>query len=113
MSKIGCNFGVTLNSSKYESQTNITFQLESRKKTKFVTENVPIRMRGSMVFIRHYHTGYRIDAAKWDASKQRVKMDATSSSRHLPKSTDLNRYEGEIKLSSRNLSCGTVPLPNR
>ena len=70
MSKIGCNF---LNSPNMNLKRNITFQLESRKKDGvLVTENVPIRMRivfdGKRI---EFTTGYRIDAAKWDASKQR------------------------------------------
>lgn len=54
---------------------NIIFSLESRKKNGVpIVENVPIRMR--VVFDSHrieFTTGYRIDVAKWDADKQRVK----------------------------------------
>ena len=54
---------------------NIIFTLESRKKDGvLITENVPIRMRVNFVSKRiEFTTGYRIDAAKWDADKQRVK----------------------------------------
>ena len=54
---------------------NIIFTLESRKKGGvLITENVPIRMRVNFASKRiEFTTGYRIDAAKWDADKQRVK----------------------------------------
>ena len=59
---------------------NIIFALESRKKNGVpVIENVPIRMR--VIFASHrieFTTGYRIDAAKWDADKQRVKNGCTN-----------------------------------
>ena len=54
---------------------NIIFTLESRKKDgALITENVPIRMRVNFASKRiEFTTGYRIDATKWDADKQRVK----------------------------------------
>lgn len=54
---------------------NIIFTLESRKKDGvLITENVPIRMRVNFASKRiEFITGYRIDSAKWDAAKQRVK----------------------------------------
>ena len=54
---------------------NIIFTLESRKKDGvLITENVPIRMRVNFASKRiEFTTGYRIDAIKWDADKQRVK----------------------------------------
>ena len=54
---------------------NIIFTLESRKKDGvLITENVPIRMRVNFTSKRiEFTTGYRIDATKWDADKQRVK----------------------------------------
>ena len=54
---------------------NIIFTLESRKKDGvLITENVPIRMRVNFTSKRiEFTTGYRIDSAKWDADKQRVK----------------------------------------
>lgn len=80
---------------------NITFQLESRKKDGvLVTENVPIRMRvvfdGKRI---EFTTGYRIDAAKWDASKQRVKNGCNNKLKQTSSeiNADLNRYEGEIQ----------------
>ena len=54
---------------------NIIFTLESRKKDGvLIVENVPIRMRVNFASKRiEFTTGYRIDAAKWDSDKQRVK----------------------------------------
>ena len=54
---------------------NIIFTLESRKKNGvLITANVPIRMRVNFASKRiEFTTGYRIDSAKWDTDKQRVK----------------------------------------
>jgi integrase len=59
---------------------NIIFALESRKKNGVpITENVPIRMRVIFASQRiEFTTGYRIDIAKWDADKQRVKNGCTN-----------------------------------
>ena len=59
---------------------NITFALESRKKNGIpVTENIPIRMRVVFSCQRiDFTTGYRIDTAKWDSDKQRVKNSCTN-----------------------------------
>ena len=59
---------------------NIIFTLESRKKDGvLITENVPIRMRVNFASKRiEFTTGYRIDAAKWDADKQRVKNSCSN-----------------------------------
>ena len=59
---------------------NIIFALESRKKGGIlIVENVPIRMRVNFASQRiEFTTGYRIDAAKWDADKQRVKNGCTN-----------------------------------
>lgn len=59
---------------------NITFSLEARKKDGVpIVENVPIRMRvvynGKRV---DFTIPYRIDVAKWDAAKQRVKNGCTN-----------------------------------
>ena len=58
----------------------VNFKLEQRKKKGVaVTENVPIRMRLTFDGNRiEFSTGYRIDADKWDASKQRVKPKYTN-----------------------------------
>ena len=59
---------------------NIIFSLESRKKDGVaITTNVPIRMRVIFASQRiEFTTGYRIDAAKWDSGKQRVKNGCTN-----------------------------------
>lgn len=75
----------------------IIFALESRKKNGVpVIENVPIRMR--VIFASHrieFTTGYRIDAAKWDADKQRVKNGCTNKLKQSASdiNTDLLRYD--------------------
>ena len=59
---------------------NIIFALESRKRDGvLITINLPIRMR--VIFANQrieFTTGYRIDAAKWDAAKQQVKKGCTN-----------------------------------
>ena len=54
---------------------NIIFTLESKKKDGvLIVENVPIRMRVNFASKRiEFTTDYRIDSAKWDTDKQRVK----------------------------------------
>lgn len=59
---------------------NIIFSIEARKKDGvLIVDNVPIRMRvvydGKRV---DFTMAYRIDAAKWDADKQRVKNGCTN-----------------------------------
>jgi len=59
---------------------NIIFALEARKKNGVaITENVPIRMRVNYSGQRiEFTMPYRIDADKWDATKQRVKNGCTN-----------------------------------
>ena len=59
---------------------NIIFTLESRKKDRVpIVENAPIRMRVNFASQRiEFTTGYRIDVAKWDGDKQRVKNGCTN-----------------------------------
>lgn len=59
---------------------NIIFALESRKKDGIpIVENVPIRMRVNFSSPRiEFTTGYRIDVAKWDGDKLRVKNGCTN-----------------------------------
>ena len=59
---------------------NIIFTLESRKKDGvLIVENVPIPMRVNFASKRiEFTTGYRIDAAKWDTDKQRVRNGCTN-----------------------------------
>lgn len=95
---------------------NITFQLESRKKDGvLVTENVPIRMRvvfdGKRI---EFTTGYRIDAVKWDTSKQRVKNGCTNKLKQSSSeiNADLNRYEAEIQNVFKEYELQEImPLP--
>ena len=80
---------------------NITFQLESRKKAGVpIVENVPIRMRvvygGKRI---DFTTGYRIDVAKWDAKKERVKNGTTNKLKQSASdiNADLSKYENDIQ----------------
>ena len=59
---------------------NIIFAIESRKKDGVpIVENVPTRMRVNFASQRiEFTTGYRIDVAKWDGDKQRVKNGCTN-----------------------------------
>ena len=59
---------------------NIIFALECRKRDGVpIVENVPIRMRVNFASQRiEFTTGYRIDVAKWDGDKQRVKNGCTN-----------------------------------
>lgn len=80
---------------------NIIFALEKRKKEgKPIVENVPIRMR---VIYNHkrieFTTGYRIDAAKWDEDKQRVKNGCTNKLKQSSAeiNADLLKYYADIQ----------------
>jgi integrase len=80
---------------------NILFALEKRKKDgKPVVENVPIRMR---VIYNHnrieFTTGYRIDVAKWDEDKQRVKNGCTNKLKQTAAeiNADLLKYYADIQ----------------
>ena len=80
---------------------NIIFALESRKKNGVpITENVPIRMRVIFASQRiEFTTGYRIDATKWDADKQRVKNGCTNKLKQSASeiNTDLLRQYTELQ----------------
>ena len=80
---------------------NITFQLESRKKAgQPITENVPIRMRVVFSGKRiEFTTGYRIDVAKWDSEKQRVKNSCTNKLKQSASeiNAELNRFDAIIQ----------------
>jgi len=80
---------------------NIIFSLESRKKNGIpIVENVPIRMRVIFASQRiKFTTGYRIDVAKWDADKQRVKNGCTNKLKQSASeiNTNLLRYYTEIQ----------------
>jgi len=73
---LGVNLGAETETPKsINIKRNIIFTLESRKKDGvLIVENVPIRMCVNFASKRiEFTTGYRIDAAKWDADRQRVK----------------------------------------
>ena len=80
---------------------NIIFALESRKKAGVpIVENVPIRMRVVFAGQRiEFTTGYRIDMAKWDADKQKVKNGCTNKLKQSASeiNTDLLRQYTEIQ----------------
>jgi integrase len=80
---------------------NIIFSPESRKKNgSLITENIPIRMRviysGQRIDLS---TGYRIDADKWDADKQRVKNGCTNKLKQTASeiNTNLLKYYTNIQ----------------
>ncbi len=80
---------------------NIIFALEGRKKNGVtIVENVPIRMRVNYACQRvDFSTGYRIDLAKWDANKQRVKMGCTNKLKQSASEINaaLQKYYSEIQ----------------
>ena len=77
----GVNLSAEIKTSKSMNiKRNIIFTLESRKKDGvLIVENVPIRMRVNFASKRiEFTAGYRIDAAKWDSDKQRVRNGCTN-----------------------------------
>ena len=77
----GVNLSAEIKTSKSMNiKRNIIFTLESRKKDGvLIVENVPIRMRVNFASKRiEFTAGYRIDAAKWDTDKQRVRNGCTN-----------------------------------
>ena len=81
---------------------NIIFvHWSSRKKNGVpIVENVPIRMRVIYASQRiEFTTGYRIDVAKWDADKQRVKNGCTNKLKQSASeiNADLLKYYAEIQ----------------
>jgi hypothetical protein len=95
---------------------NIIFSLESRKKNGVVViDNMPIRMRvvygGSRI---DFSTGYRIDMAKWDADKQRVKNGCTNKLKQSASeiNADLLMYYTDIQNIFKEFEVqNKVPLP--
>ena len=95
---------------------NIIFSPESRKKNGvIVTDNVPIRMRVVYGGYRiDFSTGYRIDAAKWDADKQRVKNGCTNKLKQSASeiNADLLAYYTDIQNIFKEFEVqGKVPSP--
>ena len=100
--KLGVILGVDFQAPKFMNiKRNVIFALESRKKDgKLIVENVPIRMR--VVYNNQrveFTTGYRIDVAKWDAEKQRVKNGCTNKLKQTSAeiNSDLSNYFTEIQ----------------
>lgn len=97
---------------------NIVFSLESRKKDGIaVIENVPIRMRviyhGKRI---EFTTGYRIDAAKWDSAKQRVKNGCTNKLKQSASeiNADLLKYYTDIQEIFKEFEVqDTIPTPQQ
>ena len=83
---------------------NIIFALESRKKDGVpIVENVPIRMRVNFASQRiEFTTGYRIDVAKWDGDKQRVKNGCTNKLKQS--ASEINAALLDITLNCRRFS---------
>lgn len=110
ISIIGCIFGCRIsNAPNYEYQAQHHFCIgEPEKNGVPIVENVPIRMRVIFASQRiEFTTGYRIDVAKWDADKQRVKNGCTNKLKQSAAeiNTDLLKYYAEIQNISRNLRC--------
>ena len=80
---------------------NIMFSLENRKKDGIpIIDNVPIRMR--VIFLNKrvdFSTGYRIDVAKWDFEKQKVKNGCTNKLKQSSSdiNSDLQKYYTQIQ----------------
>ena len=80
---------------------NIIFSLENRKKDDIpIIDNVPIRMR--VIFLNNrvdFSTGYRIDVAKWDFEKQKVKNGCTNKLKQSASdiNSDLQKYYTQIQ----------------
>jgi len=95
---------------------NIIFSPESRKKNGVVVaDNVPIRMRvvydGNRI---DFSTGYRIDASKWDADKQRVKNGCTNKLKQSASeiNADLLAYYTDIQNIFKEFEVqGRIPSP--
>ena len=99
---IGCIFGCKISNAPIMNiKRNIIFALESQKKNGvLIVENVPIRMRVIFASQRiEFTTGYRIDVAKWDADKQRVKNGCTNKLKQSASeiNADLLKYYTEIQ----------------
>jgi integrase len=95
---------------------NVIFSLEIRKRNGVpVVENVPIRMR--VTYLRHrieFSTGYRIDAAKWDADRQRVRNGCSNRLRQTATEINvaLNDYSNAIQAIFKEFEVReSVPTP--
>lgn len=95
---------------------NVIFTPESRKKEGvLIVENVPVRMRvifgGKRV---DFTTGYRIDVAKWDYDRQRVKNGCINKLKQSSSeiNADLNSFEAIIQTVFKEYEvANTLPAP--
>ena len=97
---------------------NIIFSLESRKKNGVpVIDNVPIRMRVIFAGKRiEFTTGYRIDLAKWDSTKERVRNGSTNKLDQSASeiNSDLLRYYTEMQEVFKEFEVqNTMPTPEQ
>ena len=97
---------------------NIIFSLESRKKNGTVlVNNIPIRMRVIYTGNRiDFSTGYRIDIAKWDTEKQRVKNGCSNKLKQTASeiNADLLRYYTEMQNIFKEFEVqNIIPLPEQ
>ena len=81
----------------------LNFKLEQRKKNGVtVTDNVPIRLRLTFGGNRiELSTGFRVDAAKWDESEQKVKRGTTN--RQKQTASEINAALAEYTMTIQNL----------
>lgn len=97
---------------------NIIFSLENRKKDdKQIIENVPIRLRliynGKRI---DFSTGYRIDLAKWDNGKQRVKNGCTNKLKQTSSeiNADLLKYFTDLQTTFKEFEIKNIlPAPGQ
>ena len=100
---MGVNLGAEIKTPEgMNIKRNIIFTLESRKKDGvLITENVPIRMRVNFASKRiEFTTGYRIDATKWDADKQRVKNGCSNKLKQLASEINASLLEYYTEIQS-------------
>lgn len=97
---------------------NIIFSLEGRKRNGVqIVDNVPIRMR--VTYARHrieFTTGYRIDVAKWDDEKQRVRNGCSNKLKQTATdiNADLNDYYTTIQAIFKEFEVReTTPMPEQ
>lgn len=95
---------------------NIIFSLENRKRNGVpIVDNAPIRMR--VTYARHrieFTTGYRIDAAKWDAERQRVRNGCSNKLKQTAAeiNADLSNYSSIIQAVFKEFEVkDTTPTP--
>ena len=96
---------------------NIIFSLENRKRDGApIVDNVPIRMR--VTYARHrieFTTGYRIDAAKWDAERQQVRNGCSNKLKQTAAEINatLNNYSSIIQAVFKEFEVkDTTPTPD-